>query len=248
MSAATVAHVVVRPSAAPARRVKSNVTALWDRSSSAQRVALYIRSLLFHAELRSGERVPQDEIAVALGCSRQPVREAVIALEHEGIVTVEPHRGAFVNPLAPDTFHDQYALFGSTLAVALTLAVERGGASFVDQLRAAQQRLAGAVAVDDFDAANDAFHSLIITTAASARLRAVLRVLSGIVPGNFFEEVPGSRDIQLAGTAEMVRATLAGDTEAAAQACRALMRAQALAVVALLDSRGFFAAQGLDLH
>jgi DNA-binding GntR family transcriptional regulator len=243
MSGATVPHVVLRPSPTSGRRVKSNVTALWDRSSSAQRVALYIRSLLFHGELRSGERVPQDEIAEALGCSRQPVREAVIALEHEGLVTVEPHRGAFVNPLTADTFRDQYELFGSTLAIALTLAVERGGAPFVDALAAAQQRMAGAADIDAFDAANDAFQSLIITTAASARLRAVLRVLSGIVPGNFFEEVPGSRAIQLSGTSVMVQALGAGDPARAAAACRDTMREQAAAVIALLERRGFFALQ-----
>ncbi len=225
--------------------MKSNVTALWDRSSSAQRVALYIRSLLFHGELRSGEHVPQDEIAEALGCSRQPVREAVIALEHEGLVTVEPHRGAFVNALTPDTFRDQYALFGSTLAIALTLAVERAGAPFVESLTVAQQRLAAAGDVDEFDAANDAFHSLIITSAASPRLRAVLRVLSGIVPGNFFEEVPGSREIQLAGTAAMVRAVRERDPERAAAACRDMNRNQAGAVIALLEGRGFFASAHL---
>ena len=242
--AGTLAHVVVRPSAAPGRRVKSNVTALWDRSSSAQRVALYIRSLLFHGELRSGERVPQDEIAESLGCSRQPVREAVIALEHEGLVTVEPHRGAFVNPLSPDTFRDQYELFGSTLAIALRRAVERSGPDFVDRLASTARRLVDAADLDEFDAANDAFQSLIITSAASARLRAVLRVLSGIVPGNFFEEVPGGRAIQLAGAEAIVSALRQGDAERAAAACVDTMRRQAEAVVELLSARGFFALQG----
>lgn len=228
------------PSSPARRRVKSNVAALWDRPSSAQKVALYIRSLLFYGELRSGERVPQDEIAESLGCSRQPVREAVIALEHEGLVTVEPHRGAFVNPLTPDTFFDQYELFGSTLAIALRLAVERGGPAFVSDLDAAHAQLLAADDVDEFDAANDAFHSLIITAAASARLRAVLRVLAGIVPGNFFEEVPGGRRTQEAGTTAILRAVRAGDIDRAEAAFLATMREQAVAVVALLTARGLF--------
>jgi DNA-binding GntR family transcriptional regulator len=225
----------VRPGA-----TKSTVAALWDRSSSGERVALYIRSLLFHGELRSGDRVPQDEIADALGCSRLPVREAVIALEHEGLVTIERHRGAFVNPLSPATFFDQYELFGTTLGVALRLAAERGGPDFVECLAAAHHDMLVAPDVDAFARANDAFQSLIIRSAESERLRAVLRVLSGIVPGNFFEEVPGSRAVQEAGTLAMVDAVSRGDADRAAGACLDMMRQLATAVVDLLRSRGFF--------
>jgi len=52
--------------------------------SSGDQAALYIRRLMFDGDLRPGTRVPQDEIAQALGVSRIPVREALIALEREG--------------------------------------------------------------------------------------------------------------------------------------------------------------------
>ncbi|HET6663353.1 MAG TPA: GntR family transcriptional regulator, partial [Acidimicrobiales bacterium] len=51
------------------------------RMSSGDQAALYIRRLMFDGDLRPGTRVPQDEIAQALGVSRIPVREALIALE-----------------------------------------------------------------------------------------------------------------------------------------------------------------------
>jgi len=219
------------------------VSALWDRPSSGQRAALYIRSLIFEGTLRSGDRISQDDIGDALGFSRLPVREAIIALEHEGLVTSEPHRGVFINPITADTFRDQYELFGSTLGIAIRLAATRSGLAFVDQLAAINDDLQAATDVDEFDAANDAFNSLIVEGARSPRLRAVLRVLSGIVPGNYFEEVPGGIAIQATGATAVVEALREHDADAASAACLHTMRAQAEAVVALLSSRGFFERQ-----
>jgi DNA-binding GntR family transcriptional regulator len=68
------------------------------RLSSGDQAALYIRRLIFDGDLRPGTRVPQDEIAQTLGVSRIPVREALIALEREGWVTIELHRGALSTP------------------------------------------------------------------------------------------------------------------------------------------------------
>src|SRR5580658_5398219 len=44
--------------------------------SSGNQAAAYIRTLIFNGDLRPGQRVPQDDIAVALGVSRIPLREA----------------------------------------------------------------------------------------------------------------------------------------------------------------------------
>jgi len=50
---------------------------------------------MFDGTLGPGEKIPQDDVAGVLGISRIPVREALIALEREGRVTIELHRGAF---------------------------------------------------------------------------------------------------------------------------------------------------------
>ena len=69
------------------------------RRSVSEGVADHIRELVFLGELRDGERVPQREIAEALGVSSVPVREALASLQREGVVTLEPNRGAFINGL-----------------------------------------------------------------------------------------------------------------------------------------------------
>src|SRR5438552_1306263 len=76
------------------------------RRSSGEQAAAYTRRLIFEGELRPGDRVPQHDVAEALALSRIPVREALIALEREGWVTIELNRGAFINALDADAVRD----------------------------------------------------------------------------------------------------------------------------------------------
>src|SRR5215472_18022247 len=78
------------------------------RPSSGEQVRLYVRRLIFDGVLKPGQRVPQDEIAHTLGISRIPVREALIALEREGWVTIEMHRGAFISAIDAQAVRDHY--------------------------------------------------------------------------------------------------------------------------------------------
>ena len=213
---------------------------MWDRRKSGEQVALYIRALVFEGDLRPGDRIPQDELAGNLGVSRLPVREAIIALEREGIVTTVPHRGAFINPITRDTIRDQYELYGLGFGLAVRRATERGSDSFVDELAAINKKLVAADDPDEFSALNDDFFGLIVETAGSPRVQAALRVLSGLVPGNYFVQIPGAMDTQSRGTTAMVRAARKQGGEAAAEECLRMMRQQGTAVIDVLAARGFF--------
>src|SRR5690606_39573785 len=94
------------------------------RQSSGEQAASYIRRLIFDGVLRPGARVPQDDIAADLGISRIPVREALIALERQGWVTIERHRGAFVTALDPPAVRDHSELYGLVYVFALPPALE----------------------------------------------------------------------------------------------------------------------------
>lgn len=52
--------------------------------------------------LEPGERLYEDRLAEQLGVSRNPVREALRALEGTGLVEVTPRRGVYVSRLEPD--------------------------------------------------------------------------------------------------------------------------------------------------
>jgi DNA-binding GntR family transcriptional regulator len=60
-------------------------------------VADEVRAMILRGELKPGERLFEDRLAEQLGVSRNPVREAIRALEGTGLVEVIPRRGAYVS-------------------------------------------------------------------------------------------------------------------------------------------------------
>ncbi len=212
-----------------------------SRLSSGEQVRLYVRRLIFDGVLRQGQRMPQDAIARTLGVSRIPVREAMIALEREGWVTSIAHRGVFVNAIDESAVHDHYELYGLLYGFAVRRATERLGAPLASKLAPIQKRIGAAEddAAEMYDAAL-AFHRTVVAAANSPRLASMLRPLTGIVPGNFFELVPGASKIEKRGTAAIVRAVRREDGEAAAEEYAVMLRKQSDLVVELFRNRGLF--------
>jgi len=214
---------------------------LVDRRSSGDLVAIHIRSLIFNGERREGDRMRQDEIAQQLGVSRIPVREAIIALDREGWLSVTPHRGAFVQGLDEDMLLDHYELQGLVYGLAARRATERATDEGLERLRDAQRTLAAATTPEELHEANDAFLRVLLAIARSPRLGSVMRNMATVVPGNFFELVDGSGPVQQRGTKRIVAAVSSRDPERAAEACARLLREQGGLVIKLLAARGMFA-------
>lgn len=210
----------------------------FTRRSSGEQAALYIRRLIFDGELRPGSRVPQDEVAHALGISRIPVREGLIALEREGWVTIEMHRGAFVNALDEQAVRDHYALYGLVYGFAVERAVQRSGPELAEQLTEVQHELAATDDSAEVWRLTLRFHALVVDAAASPRIKVVLRAMPAMIPGNFFELVPGSVEGEKRGSVAIVRAVAKGDGPRAAEGYAKLMRAQGDRVVRVLAARG----------
>lgn len=212
-----------------------------SRVSSGEQVRQYVRLLIFDAVLKQGQRVPQDAIAKTLGVSRIPVREALIALEREGWITIVPHRGAFVNRVDESAVRDHYELFGLIYGFGVRRATERQGEALATVLPALQKRIAAAGEdADEMFASTIAFHRAVVAAANSPRLRSFLRQATNIVPGNFFELVPGSGKVEKQGTAAILRAVKRQDADGAAQAYAEMMRKQGDLVVSLFQAKGVF--------
>jgi len=67
---------------------------------------------IFKGELTAGQKLTEQEVALRLGVSRGPVREAFRALEDLGLVQIEQNRGAFVRKIDLDEaieIHDVYS-------------------------------------------------------------------------------------------------------------------------------------------
>ncbi|EFC84141.1 GntR family transcriptional regulator [Parafrankia sp. EUN1f] len=208
-----------------------------ERRSSGRQVADHIRGLIFSGALRQGDRVRQDMIAEELGVSRIPVREAMITLESEGWIAIEPHRGAFVHGLDRNSVIDYYALLGHLYGLAAEQATERGDPAGFAALAAAERRLCQAEDADELLRANEQFLRQIFAMANSPRLSSFSRLMTGIIPGNFFALVPGTIGAQKSGVAAVMRAMTAGDGGGAAAEFIRLLRSYGGHVVELLDAR-----------
>jgi DNA-binding GntR family transcriptional regulator len=80
-----------------------------DRVTS-QRIATALREEILAGDIAPGTWLRQDDIAVRLGTSRLPVREALRILEVEGLAESLPNRGARVPSLDLDEVNTYYRM------------------------------------------------------------------------------------------------------------------------------------------
>lgn len=67
-----------------------------DRLTISSEVTNALRWRIIEGRLPSGARLGEERISREMGISRGPVREALRELENEGLIAVEPYRGAVV--------------------------------------------------------------------------------------------------------------------------------------------------------
>jgi DNA-binding GntR family transcriptional regulator len=76
----------------------------FEHRSTASRVAGYLRRQISDGVLKPGDRIIELEVSAALGVSRSPIREALLVLSQEGLVTTLAYHGAVVSRLTKERF------------------------------------------------------------------------------------------------------------------------------------------------
>ncbi len=93
-----------------------------------------LRTAIIQGRYKANEPLRQDRIARDLGVSKIPLREALVQLKAEGLVTFMPKRGAVVSSLSATEVAEIYIMRKALETVALEQAVPRLGRS--DLIRA----------------------------------------------------------------------------------------------------------------
>lgn len=70
------------------------------RSTVVEMVVADLRRRILSGQIAPGTPLRQEALAEELGVSRIPLREAIRLLSSEGLVDLQPHRGAYVKPLS----------------------------------------------------------------------------------------------------------------------------------------------------
>jgi DNA-binding GntR family transcriptional regulator len=155
-----------------------------QRTSTVDALAGALRREILEGELAAGSWLRERELCEAYGVARHSLRAALRTLAAEGLVRIEPHRGARVAQLSGDDVRWLYELRTALELEAAHLALERNGGRLPAGVHAALARLEAACAGDDppWSAINEAhaeLHAAIVEAAGSPRIASAHAALSG---------------------------------------------------------------------
>lgn len=136
-----------------------------------------LKKRIISHELAPGAQILEEELALMLGMSRTPVREAAVRLEQEGFVELVPRRGVRVTALSKRAVREiNEVLECLEIQAAERLAARHVSAEELRRLDLAVTEMDAALESEDIQAWADAdykFHKLLIELCGNAHLTAV---------------------------------------------------------------------------
>lgn len=171
----SVRPAVARRTTSARRRAPSAKAERAPRSSLVEQAYQAIRVRILDNVFPPGYRALENELALALGISRTPVREALIRLQKEGLVEVVPRHGMRVLPVSPTDMAEIYAVLSALESAAVELVASRGPAEAeLRPLLQATRDMDRALEADDLDgwaAADERFHRTLTELAGNRMLK-----------------------------------------------------------------------------
>lgn len=149
-------------------------------------VVAHILNLLLTGKLRSGDRIDRNEIAKDLSVSRVPIQEALVQLEHDGIVSSRYHRGAFVERFDDATVFEHHELDGLLNGIASARAATNPTPRIAGQLDALMRSLRIAKESRAFSEIAEEYRRTINDEYAGPRLHATIRASQNLIPRLFW--------------------------------------------------------------
>jgi GntR family transcriptional regulator of gluconate operon len=153
-------------------------TDLWEMIGSRLRYAIISR------ELGSGEHLREAPLAKRFGVSRVPVREALIRLEHEGLVRIEPRRGVFVVGMSIGDIRELYDVRTLLEARGARLAAEAKEAASIEKLEQIMEQFSRDAWSGNSEAlakSDISFHREVMAASGHKRLVSTWEPMSGVI-------------------------------------------------------------------
>jgi DNA-binding GntR family transcriptional regulator len=134
-----------------------------------------LKASILEGTLPAGYQAVEQRIADQLSMSRTPVHEAIIRLQHEGLVRVLPRRGVQVLPMSASDMIEVYQLLTAMEGLAARLLAPQSGKSgvAVQMMTDATNQMERALTAGDlrgWAAADDQFHRLLVGECGNERL------------------------------------------------------------------------------
>lgn len=201
-------------------------------------VVTHIINLVMTGKLRSGDRIDRNEIVRDLGLSRVPIQEAVVQLEHDGILSTRYHRGAFVSRFDEATVAEHHELYGILNGIASARCATNPTPRIIGLLEDTLRVMRSAKDTRTFQEACWVFRDAINDEYAGPRLHATIRAGKSFAPSEFWISYPKAKTEFLAGYEDETAAIRGRDPEAARKACTERADRMAEIMIAELTRRG----------
>ena len=133
--------------------------------------------MIINQQLDPGQRLIEEQLAMELGISRTPLREAVNRLAKEGLVEIEPRKGARVKRFSIDEVEEVYSIRAALEGLATRIAASNIPK---DKLKRLQRRFQSRNTKILLKADND-LHKLIVKYCKNKRLVEMLGNLWNLV-------------------------------------------------------------------
>jgi len=131
-----------------------------------------LRDLVISGEFSADEPLSERSLSTRLAFGRTPVREALMALAKDGLLTVHPMRGTFVRQMSFDDLREIHEMRLALEGMAAYLAATRGPTDALRNCAAELKRIQALTAIDVEEAQQIgwAFHDELFRATANARL------------------------------------------------------------------------------
>lgn len=140
-----------------------------------------LQTLIINAELAPGSKVPEKKLCEQFGVSRTPLREALKVLASDGLVTLEPNRGAWITRVTVEEVEEVFPVLGALEALSGELACRKITDDEIEEVRTLHKQMLESYERRDLDAyfsINQKIHRAILQAARNRTLSASCQALS----------------------------------------------------------------------
>lgn len=184
-----------------------------------------IRDRIYSGYYWPREKLVETALAGEMGVSRTVIREVLKELAAKGLVTVEPHKGAFVAELSYENIKERVQLEAILEGAAAYMAAGRLTRRRIRPLQTLLEQAEEVAEPASWSDYNRRFHKIIITASANSRLIDIIRDNTGFLRYWFIQlSVPE----EIAGRNKAHREILAALEDGNAALARALMEQHVL--------------------
>lgn len=150
--------------------------------SNTQRAVQELRQMIFTGELPAGSDHLESELAVQLGMSRTPIREAALMLESQGLLELRPRKGVRILPVSPEDMCEIYDVLTELESLAARRAAERSPSpAELQALAQAIDDMENALiqhSLEDWAEADERFHRELVRLGGNSRVQSIVAMMS----------------------------------------------------------------------